>query len=49
MTHAIIRRLNFGQITALNLKGTPLLDVVDQRVSNSILPGSGLAIAVVMG
>jgi neurotransmitter:Na+ symporter, NSS family len=41
--------LSYGQIPALHFAGMPLLDVVDQSVSNFLLPVSGLVIALVMG
>ena len=41
--------LSYGQVPALNFAGTPLLDMVDQIVSNFLLPGSGLVIALVLG
>lgn len=41
--------LSYGPLAGLAWSGTPLLDVVDQTVSNLLLPVSGLVIALVVG
>jgi neurotransmitter:Na+ symporter, NSS family len=41
--------LSYGPLAGLAWNGTPLLDAVDQAVSNFLLPASGLVIALVVG
>lgn len=41
--------LSYGPLAGLGWSGTPLLDAVDQSVSNLLLPVSGLVIAVLVG